>query len=147
MAEWLGTSPQEMVRVVRTPLRPPNYTQMNIELTKLKAQRDALNVKIAELEAQEMGSAQTFKEKIRIWVDSENGEELDWIPSKETYPVLRECIRGAELNRYQTYDLRDFFEDEIYCILDDNIELVNEKTIAVLTEAVEKNLHSFKMDW
>jgi len=122
------------------------YT-MNVELRQLKAERDKLNERIAEIEKQELSNALSFKEKLKIWYDSENGEELDWIPGKEEYPKLREYIHGADMDRHRTYDLRDFFEDDIYCILEGDESEVREKSLEVLKEAVEKNLHSFKMDW
>jgi hypothetical protein len=73
---------------------------------------------------------------------------MRWIPSKSEYPALREYIKDRELNRYQTYDLRDHFEYEIGCIIEgENLEYVSDTIRKALEEAVENNLHSFRMDW
>lgn len=116
-------------------------------IKKLKEQRDAIDRRIAELEASELQNAVTFEEKLKIWYESDNGVELGWIPSKEDYPHLRALIDGWEMDRHRTYDLRDFFQDEIWIILEGDKNSIDEKTLKAIEESVEKNLHSFTFDW
>jgi hypothetical protein len=120
---------------------------MTEEIKKLKEQRDAINKQIAELETRELKKAISFEQKLRVWYESDYGIELDWIPSKDEYPRLRALIKGWEMDRGRTYDLREFFEDEIYYILDGYSSPVREDYIKAIEEVVEKNLHSFKFDW
>jgi hypothetical protein len=123
---------------------------MTEEIKKLKEQRDAIDQRIAELEAAELKKATTFEEKLKVWYESDNGIELDWIPSKGEYPHLREYIDDCEFDRYREYDLREYFEDEIWTILNgnaDEISEISEITLKAIEESVDKNLHSFTFDW
>lgn len=121
---------------------------MTEEIIKLRAQREEITQKIAELEKTELEKASTFEKKLDIWANAEDGVHMHFIPSEREYPALRKYINDRELNRYQTYDLRDHFEYEIGCIIEDeNLEDVSDTIRKALEEAVENNLHSFRMDW
>ncbi len=121
---------------------------MTEEINKLRAQRVEITRKIAELEKAELEKTPIFEKKLEIWANSENGINLDWVPSKYEYPTLREYVNERELHRYQTYDLRDLFEYEIECIIEgETLENVSDTIRKVLEEAVAKNLHSFTFDW
>jgi hypothetical protein len=121
---------------------------MTEEIKKLKEQRDAIDQRIAELEAAELQKATTFEEKLKVWYESDNGIELDWIPSKDEYPHLRNLINNWDgYCRHRTYDLREHFEDEIWNILEGKVDLISENTLNAIKESVEKNLHSFTFDW
>ena len=123
---------------------------MTEEIKKLKEQRDAINQRIAELESAELQNATTFEEKLKVWYESDGGIELPWVPSKGEYPHLREYVNKCDLDRYRMYNLREWFEDEIWTILEgdaNQISEVDECTLNAIKECVEKNLHSFEFDW
>lgn len=137
---------------VHTGLNPVLATKinnMNDLLVKLKEQRDELNKQIANLEKQELQTSTSFVDRLKIWYESESGEDLPYIPDKEKYPALHEYIDDIDADRYRTYDLREYFEDEILTIIEkgEDTELVKPLIVEVLKEAMENNVSSFTMDW
>ena len=120
---------------------------MTEEIKNLKKQRDAINQQIAKLEAAELQNATTFEERLKVWYESDNGIKLDWVPSKGEYPHLREYLNEHDLDRYREYDLREWFEDDIICIQEGNLDLIGELNLNAIKECVEKNVHSFTFDW
>lgn len=112
-----------------------------------------INQKIFDLEGRRnslyrilRGDAKTFKEKLKIWADTEDYVSVDWAPDDDEYPKLAKYLEEKDLNRHKKYDLVEYFDRVIGDYLEKDIEL-EPKIREILEEAVEKNLRVFTFDW
>lgn len=93
----------------------------------------------------------TWYDKFKIWWENDEKCDHDWLPSKEECPLLR--AQFEDMNRYQTYDLRDWFADEFYFIEDpdeytqDELDKLRIDNKDLCLELMNNKVKSFTCDW
>lgn len=130
--------------------------QIKKEILEINSKIEKLQSEKEELEKQLISQGSSFEENFLNWVNSDLGEELDWIPDKTELPHIRNYIdKYLDLERYRTYDLVEIFEEFIYYI-ENPEELKDDEYISterfeefklVAAEMMEENVKSFTCDW
>jgi hypothetical protein len=119
-----------------------------------------LETKKRDLERLLIESAESFRDKFKVWARSDLDTRIDdYIPDKNKFPLLRSKIDSDWVSRHETFHILERFEDEMYWMLDADDEeikeaLSNERTKkdiefaeALAKEIYEGKLKSFIFDW
>ena len=115
-----------------------------IKLREVKEQIEKLEKEKIRLEKKLMKESKTFKDKLSVWVCSDNKRHEDWIIDKKEYPNLYAYFEG-NMERHRTYDLVAKFDEYIDRYLDG--EEIRKDILNCLKEMVKKNIGSFECDW
>lgn len=128
---------------------------MNLETDERYDMIREINIRIQELEAERSflyvslrSDAKTFDERLDVWEMTTNFLRLSSLPTPHQYPKLRKWIDANHdnLNKNETYDLADYFGDDIYFYRQKGY-FKHDICKDVITEAVELNLREFKFYW
>lgn len=100
----------------------------------------------------------TLKERFIHW-SSNCEKEHPWYLQEHTWPIAYSILDNRELNRHQTYNVRDLFEEELYPVIGDEMyvkgmiergEITQEeiqKATALAEELIKGNCITFTYDW
>ena len=106
-----------------------------------------------KLEQDLLATATTWEDKFRIWYDNADGMEERWMPDRKEYPALRKMLDRRDLDRHRTYDILEYFQDDICHVMFGETPFSTyspekiEDVKAMCKEIMEKNIISFKCDW
>ena len=136
-----------------------NKTELQNELSKLDKEISSLEKKKEKIVKQLLKCKDlTLKERFQHWINNCD-EEHSWYLQPHTWPIADRILNGRELRRYQTYDVVNLFEDELYLVLGDEAEVADmlkdgeieqadiDEAIGLAEELIKGNCISFTYDW
>ena len=110
----------------------------------------------SKLEKELIDESNSFEEKFRIWWESDDKIDEDWM-IRDNHPLTRNWYENhRDLERHRTYDICDDFEEKLNFILDSGHDFDSEwspskedqiELRAIAQELMDKNLGSFVCDW
>lgn len=119
----------------------------------LEKERDSLTKRY-------ISSDTDFYDRFRLWYNTASKEnQSNWLPPKDKFPLFRKKLEDSldVMNRYATYNLESFLEDELYvvfnydqCVEQDGKEAIDkelEENRPLFEELMNNNLFSFNYDW
>ncbi len=130
-------------------------SKIDEDIIKLQSERNRLSKILSE-------QSDTLGEKFKIWMDSDDKIDEEWLIDEEEYPVTRAFFdKHRDLDRHMHIDICEMYYDDFEFLIDPKrwAELLvsipglahkpeyEKELIELAKEIMENNLGSFTVDW
>lgn len=136
-----------------------NKTELQDELSKLDKEISSLEKRKEKIVKELLKCKDlTLKERFHTWINNCD-EEHPWYLQPNTWPIADRILNNRELRRYQTYEVFELFEEELYLALGDEDVVADmlkdgkieqsdiDEAIGLAEELIKGNCISFTYDW